>query len=786
MAYTIEQYQKALGQAQAAGDDAAVADLSKRMEGARYLDAYHRAAADNNIEATEDLAQRYRETRGSWSRADARSDPMWVKNARTLHKDVTKKDFTGDDQEAADWLSDYMSDFNYRLVPLEVPEGLPLPLPGMSTMINMAGKAIGAEKGTLNIASDVQNFSKEGKAAFLAAMDDFDALPASMEGTGELAKRVVTDPSTVVGAGTFGIGTGVAQGAKEVAKQGLKQALKFGAKQAAKAGAISAGEGAVYGGTSEALRQKAEIGAGGREDYDPEQIAKSAGTAAAVSGVAGTVLRGAVDTPTILKGANKLKVDDQSAAGRVAERLKKLQDNEGFNLSKTDDQAEDGPKQAIGTLHSEISQEITDNARLLEETLRPNKAPNTAERERRLLAQQALRTARSKEKAFTSSENVEALQKLIGDTREGARLVDLVKERNELYRIHNRGYKGGVSQVTDEFMPFMGKASRLGGNNHAVNTAASLYGGYLTGGHSLIGQAAVFGTGRVIDGFTGRRSLAKLYMKQNLGKAGSNSYDHLPSALDAKNAATATKAEAKQFKDNLRAVNAKTSLQTRMERQLQKQTDSLVRTRTGLNKQLERQTAAQQIAEQKVLKDWQKQRAALNKAEQAAKNAAEREKVQVKRRELDAAHKKDREEQTIAKQIVMSIGGPAALRKAMKAPKPGNAPLQPRAKTLSDQKVIDPNPIRNHERWANGMERIRGMEQSARDAAKSAPSEKVGRAINRAVDAFQRIKSSSHADRMEAYEAARAVAKNEEELLFIEDHLDQLARILEHKKKKKP
>lgn len=795
MAFTIEQHQEALAKAQASGDDEAVAVISKRIEQTQHLNAYDKATAAGDVEAADIIAQRYRGSRGSsWSREDARSDPMWVKNARTLYKDAEKKDFTGSDTEAADWLSDYMSDFNYRLVPL-AGEAVKAP-PGSGRALMEGNKKPEAARGTTDIALNVKNFSKEGKSAFLTAMDDFDALPASWEGTGELAKRAVTDPSTLIGAGTFGIGTGVKEGAKEAAKQGIKQALKFGAKQAAKAGAISGAEGAVYGGTDEALRETAEIGAGRREDYDPSQIARSAGTAALLSGAVGTGLRSVVDAPgvvgTVAKGLNKLEVEDSSAAGRLANRFQKLEEQDGFNLGVIDEQADKGAKQAIGTSHSAIAQEINDNARLLDDLLNPQKAASPADAEVRSLAQQALRAARSKEKAFTTAEQLAAVQQLVGKTREGARLIDLIKERNELYRVNNRGLQGGVSRFTDKLNP-LARHGRFSADNMVISSlpgAVSLYGGVHSLGATLAGQAGAVIGGRGIDALTGRRSLPRLFMKQNLGKEAGKGGFKLPSVLEKQNAELAQKETDRQYRDNLKKLAATSSLQMRMQKQREKEVGQLVRTRTGLNKQF-------QSEESKQLKEqmsWQKERQRLLNAEQKAKSSADRQKVQQERRQLDVVYKQLRIKQALekqqAQQIVSAIGGPQALKKAMKPL--GKALSEKKAKPAADTGVIkDTNPIRNRDRWEYQKNRIIGMEASAREAAKNAPTDVIGRAINRAVDAFQRIKSidtkgaSAHDLRMEAYEKVRDVAANDTELQYIEESLDALARVFEHKNRKK-
>ena len=271
MAYTIEQHQQALEKAQAAGDEAAVARISQKIRDA-HAGAYDKATEAGDIDAAERIATKYREARGdTWSRESANSDPVWVKNAKTLYQEVEKKPFEGDDATAAEWLKGYMSDFNYRL--------------------------LGSEKlglrNTIGISQDVKNFSPKGKAAFLTAMDDFDALPTfSGEGFVEAGKRVLTDPSTLVGIGGLGGGEAAVQGAKQAAKMGVKALIKAGTKKALTSAATSAAEGAVYAGAQDAARQNAEINAGREDEFDPMRTAKAAGTGALVAGAPALVVGG--------------------------------------------------------------------------------------------------------------------------------------------------------------------------------------------------------------------------------------------------------------------------------------------------------------------------------------------------------------------------------------------------------------------------------------------------------------------------------------------------------------
>jgi hypothetical protein len=267
---TLDQFDAAIAKAQAAGDNAAVSEITQARQ-SRYAQAYTKASAAGDVGAADELASHYRQNRAGWSRDAANSDPVWISNAKTLYSEVEKKPFEGQDADASEWLKNYMGDFNYRL---------------------LGSEKVGL-RNTLGIASDVKNFSPQAKAAFLTSMDDFDAFPTfSMEGAGDAAARIATDPSTYIGLGGLGAGEGAVQGAKEAAKIGTKALLKQALKKTLVRGATSAVEGATASAVSDAARQEAEIGAGRMDSFDPTRTLEAAGKGAVVAGTIGTVTGG--------------------------------------------------------------------------------------------------------------------------------------------------------------------------------------------------------------------------------------------------------------------------------------------------------------------------------------------------------------------------------------------------------------------------------------------------------------------------------------------------------------
>ena len=107
-----------------------------------------------------------------------------------------------------------------------------------------------------------------------------------------------------------------------------------------------------------------------------------------------------------------------------------------------------------------------------------------------------------------------------GETADGKRLINLVKESQEQTKVWNAGMKGGVSKYTDNASPLPDK-SNYSGQQAITNAMRGLTFGGLAGstaGATLPFQAGTFVGGRLIDSVTGRRSKVRRYIKKNSGK----------------------------------------------------------------------------------------------------------------------------------------------------------------------------------------------------------------------------------------------------------------------------
>ena len=133
------------------------------------------------------------------------------------------------------------------------------------------------------------------------------------------------------------------------------------------------------------------------------------------------------------------------------------------------------------------------------------------------------REARTKTKNVVGQQEIDATKKLIGEFGEGQEILNLYGELNEMTKLHNSQYQGGLSQYTDMLSPL---GSNVGYDKSVISSERvlrPLATGTLamnTGGASLIPQVAAVGAGRAIDAITGRRSRVRRYVAQHKKKPG--------------------------------------------------------------------------------------------------------------------------------------------------------------------------------------------------------------------------------------------------------------------------
>lgn len=310
-----------VAKARAAGytDDEIVQFLSSGEMSAKITKA--KEAGYTPSEIVNHLGGKASQPSGPSDASAALSDPEWAKKGKILYKETNGQDFTGSDQEAAEWLNNYLYDFNYRLV----------------------GAGSDDTRGTLDTAAQISGYSPEGKQAFADAQTQFENMNTTLGGVGAATKRVLTDPTTYLGLGTLGVGTIGAQGAKAAAKKGVTELAKIGAKQTAKRGAaIGAAEGAVYGGVSNYGQQQAMVNADAQDAVDPMQVGKAAGigglTGGVLGGAGGAIAGGIAGRNPTVRAARQLEADPQKAlrGAEITQNIADVQETRGVPMGLAD------------------------------------------------------------------------------------------------------------------------------------------------------------------------------------------------------------------------------------------------------------------------------------------------------------------------------------------------------------------------------------------------------------------------------------------------------------------
>lgn len=250
------------------------------------------------------------------------------------------------------------------------------------------------------------------------------------------------------------------------------------------------------------------------------------------SGAAATA---AVDTakvaaPAVKTGLRKVAGDEFTpvdpndpnqvgAAERVSLKLRTVAANEGWDLTDVDRESDRGGDAALNYLRKENNSQMLALARVLQQDGILDEAQAQTLGDTLAIASRkgSLNAAKTKVQSIVPEDRIAALEAMVGHTQEGQQLVGLVRESNIISGLFRQGVKGGFSRVTDQFSPFEKPSRYLGGGGHPLLT---LGGAALTGGKSLVAQAAITGGGRLLDGLTGNRSrynkFAQRYANPNL------------------------------------------------------------------------------------------------------------------------------------------------------------------------------------------------------------------------------------------------------------------------------
>jgi len=204
-----------------------------------------------------------------------------------------------------------------------------------------------------------------------------------------------------------------------------------------------------------------------------------------------------------------------------------------FNLKDVNTASQNGVRALIDATHTNIVGEIASEAKVLKDLLNPKDTDAFDVVFGKVQAQVGLKMARNKTKSVVTKDNFDALEGIVGGTVEGQNLINLVRESQVLTKIHNDGYKGGLSQYTDIANPLDGAQNTYNSAAQVARTTlgplATATAAYSTGLTSIPIQAGIVGAGRGLDAITGRRSRLNRFVKQNANNPGIDTQSGLPS-----------------------------------------------------------------------------------------------------------------------------------------------------------------------------------------------------------------------------------------------------------------
>ena len=315
-----------------------------------------------------------------------------------------------------------------------------------------------------------------------------------------------------------------------VAAATIAQAEKVGAKavfgkQTGQTVKSRIGKAAGKEAATEAIQNPVEYAGGTvgtQAGFDPAVAADQALAGIVGGGGSGAGLRGTVE---VAGGIGNMfsgyQPTDNEAAVGLANRLSQVAKESGLDLKDIKKTSTGGAREAVDMVHKQYAREMKQLVRDLRKRVQITDLDTVEEVVEKVSFEAGQEMARNKTKNTVGQREMDATERLVGDTREGQELLRLMRETNELTRLHNEGYQGGVSQYTDQVSPF---ASNVGYTARSAAELPTRLAGTVAGyaynpAAPLIQGAAVVG-GRGIDAITGRRSIVNRYVRKNQGEGG--------------------------------------------------------------------------------------------------------------------------------------------------------------------------------------------------------------------------------------------------------------------------
>ncbi len=275
-------------------------------------------------------------------------------------------------------------------------------------------------------------------------------------------------------------------------------------------------------GATEAAQEGVSMGAATTRgaEYTPKEIRDRFIDAAALGTTYGAGVQTVTGPISAISGSSEPTTQAQAA---FAQRLEEIARVNNLNLRDIDKTSTEGAREAVDKAHVQMTTRLKSLFRTLKDKVKPQTLDTLQELEDKVMLEAGYREARTKTKNVVGQQEIDATEKLIGEFGEGQEILNLYGELNEMTRLHNSQYQGGLSKYTDILSPL---GSNVGYDKSVISSERvlrPLATGTLamnTGGASLIPQVAVVGAGRAIDALTGRRSRVRRYVAKHKKKPG--------------------------------------------------------------------------------------------------------------------------------------------------------------------------------------------------------------------------------------------------------------------------
>lgn len=277
-------------------------------------------------------------------------------------------------------------------------------------------------------------------------------------------------------------------------------------------------DGAISEGVTEGLQELVQIGleASAGKEFAEGEILKRLKESVAAGATVGSSIKATSNTATKLKNVftsdgnlvdyNSLSTTEKQAGADVARLLREISTANGYNLRDTNVASEKGGKKALEAARKRIIDRLRELKK--DAAIKPLLSPKQRKSLNQLLddfapADGAFRAANNKVSDRVTQDQYDAVMRLLPDSKEKQEIANLLRMSNQVTDLFNKGLKGGISQYTDYFNPFIKDGSY--DPNRAANVIIGTGAGLTLG---PVPTAGIVAGGRAFDFVTGRRAAA--------------------------------------------------------------------------------------------------------------------------------------------------------------------------------------------------------------------------------------------------------------------------------------